>query len=295
MVCSESEAVTITNCAKCILCGEHSILRGIPGAIGLPVFSHKMKLTYKPTLHFGIQTNLTTSEHSVFVKLMKIAAAYCSIDFSEISGVFSIFSNIPVGYGLGSSASLCACIAHWFDLKKYTKDVVNLAKTLENVFHKISSGLDVAIIMYKYPLFYKSPNIIDKLTIDDSYLFGISFSGNGCKTSHCIDKVDSIYRSDPDRIKDGDILMKDSVNLCLQSIKKVDFHLMKLGIESGYQAFVKWKLISEKQISHIDFLKKNGAYACKPTGSGYGCIISLWDRDRFSDCCKNVDIVLKNF
>ena len=71
----------------------------------------------------------------------------------QVSGVndhgygVSIASTLPIGRGMGSSASLAVAIVRaWSDLTEQPLDTFDAAMPLERLFHQNPSGVDVAVI-----------------------------------------------------------------------------------------------------------------------------------------------------
>jgi mevalonate kinase len=66
--------------------------------------------------------------------------------------------------------------------------------------------------------------------------------------------------------------------LALESFESKSVIILKKSIDQAYACFADWGLIHGALNEHIDLLKKNGALAVKPTGSGGegGHVLSLW-------------------
>ncbi|MCO6497279.1 MAG: hypothetical protein J5I50_06410 [Chitinophagaceae bacterium] len=90
-------------------------------------------------------------------------------------------SNIPQGYGLGSSGALVAAIVLRYLVKaKYLKDEIKVITyhklqelkkalgNLESYFHGVSSGLDPLSIILNEPILYKSAEDIETVKIPHS-------------------------------------------------------------------------------------------------------------------------------
>lgn len=75
----------------------------------------------------------------------------------EISKGLVLQSNIPYGYGLGSSGALCASVLDRFGKIKneYPEDIYHLLKEMESYFHGTSSGLDPLVSYYNKAIIMK--------------------------------------------------------------------------------------------------------------------------------------------
>jgi mevalonate kinase len=133
--------------AKILLFGEQIVLKGSDAlAIPFPKFGGKWVYTRYPE-----SAKIQQMELPQFLQYLKEKSG--SLDFFDIDtkafarelmeGMY-FQSNIPLGYGAGSSGSLCAAIYHDF-AKEKTNDPKQLKKIfslMESFFHGSSSGFD---------------------------------------------------------------------------------------------------------------------------------------------------------
>lgn len=134
--------------------GEHTVLFGHP-ALALPWFGRTAKWTRKPEgtdegmIRFGqfLETHEQLSEVIDISSYQAFAASGGYLD-----------SNIPFGYGLGSSGSFCAAVLDRFSNPDREDRVIVLARLrqLESFFHGQSSGLDPMISFYQKPIYLHS-------------------------------------------------------------------------------------------------------------------------------------------
>lgn len=136
--------------AKILLFGEHAVLKG-SDAIAIPFSKFGGKWVYT---RYPEMAKMKQMELPQFFQYLKEKSG--SVDFFDINtedfgrelldGMY-FQSNIPLGYGAGSSGSLCAAIYDSF-AKKKTTDVLQLKKIfsiMESFFHGSSSGFDPLI------------------------------------------------------------------------------------------------------------------------------------------------------
>ena len=131
---------------KILIFGEYLVLDNHMG-LASPLSS-----TYCSIYEHSAQTNSILEDTSIS-KLMKDWIAYCAnhgLDFidlkrwaNEAEKTLAIDSNIPIGYGLGSSGALTACIYERYAGKTTKQETTRtrLAK-MESFFHGKSSGID---------------------------------------------------------------------------------------------------------------------------------------------------------
>lgn len=282
--------------AKCVLVGEHVILRN-GAAIVCPFKKFYSKLCYKKTNEnikwrfFSrtghLLTNANTTEVDNFLQQK----------FGQLTGEIYVRSNIPSSAGLGSSAAFSLNIARLIHhLEKITfDDIFDLAKQIENLFHVISSGLDIAGIMNEHLLLYQSSPLIRKnIILPKNFVspFYLSYCGIKSRTKEAAQQLEKMIKEDNEKFYIADRLMKDAVDKLYNSFSLLqnnndgeNIYLtstnylqdFSAAIDLAYKAFEHWELIGKKQNIHINALKNAGALSCKPTGSGIGgYVISLW-------------------
>jgi len=306
----------ITVYGKWILAGEYSVLRGSP-AIAFPLYSQFIKLGYnkgevrkklqiievdsvdgvdfllksldKKDPIFTKKTQLTILFNSVLDQaLQKISKSYL-----DLYGVIKLYSGISFGSGLGGSAVICVLIGKLFHSLGWVKkkDLFTFCHSLENNLHGQSSGLDVAIVLAKKPILYQLESKYKKNEVNSeikelSFLWKpiifLSYSGSQSATKENIKKVNLLWKNN---LKKATVLqqkMKEAVWMAKKGLMADQNHGLNFLIQSfnlAEECFFKWGLITDGMKDHINFLKKKGAIAIKPTGSGSGgFILSLWDK-----------------
>lgn len=274
----------ICTSGKWILAGEHAVLRGAP-ALVFPLQGRGMRFEWQQgmqdlSVHF--QGECGREIEMLFWGVLEKALSKKQIDRSKILGCLTIESSLPVGGGLGASAALCVGLAKWLVKLGYVaeNEVLDFARDLENLFHGESSGVDVAVSAYNSPLkFYrgKAPTQFVQEWKPNLYL---SYSGERGVTSECVQKVKSLFETNPVRAKALDEQMAQAVALAehaLQESKEKGLELLIQSLKLGQECFQEWGLIDKAVSTHIQRLEMAGALAVKVTGSGQGgYVLSLW-------------------
>lgn len=281
--------------AKWILSGEHSVIRG-GKAIAFPLKNYKCTTDFQESktlsIKYEIENSFINKLDETFIALLNKASELANIDTKKISGSFTISSNILMKSGLGSSAAICANIAKIFKYLGYFNDEFMLAQKLENHFHKISSGLDVAVAISENPIIFQDNHIIKTPKITFWPNITLTYSGPKLLTSNCSEIVNKMFCENENFALNLDKMMNEASNLCESGLENANFDLLKDGICLGNEVFKRWNLINDQLEQHMHMLKSKGAVATKPTGSGLGgFVIGLWESkpNINSDICLTLE------
>lgn len=286
--------MTNMNCevfGKWILTGEHTVLRG-GGALVFPLKGRSLKLKYKENTQLT-STQLTVSgefgeEYKLlFWGVLEKALQMKKINHNQVLGHFHLDANLPIGSGLGASATLCVSIVNWMIAKNYLQNIeaLEFARELENLFHGESSGVDVAVALYGKPIYFhrgQNPEVLKIENFFFGYTLVISYCGQRGMTLDCVQKVKKLFVEDPEKAKEIDLQMNLSERLAVQSFNSNSISELIQSIGLARECFNNWGLVEGKLSEHILKLIQMGALTCKPTGSGGGgYVLSLWETDRF--------------
>lgn len=269
---------------KWILAGEHAVLRGSP-ALVFPIQSSGMTLEYSPTTE-SLELELV-GERGDELKLLAWGVIENAVQRlgqkpTALTGNIKISSNIPVGAGLGASASLCAVVSRWCQNNGWLeeKNIYEFARRLEDLFHGESSGVDVAVALGGQGLRFVRDGERTTLNLNWSPMFYLSYSGQRGATSECVSKVKQLHANNLELASSLDERMRAAVELAaaaLQSDQAQGFGHLVEAIGMANSCFNEWGLIEGKLRAHLDLLRQSGAVAVKPTGSGGGgYALSLW-------------------
>lgn len=169
--------------SKILLFGEYSIIQESMG-LSLPYKAFEGQLRFEPSENASSDFISNSNHH------LKAFADYLQqqLDKQALSIQFDILqfkediakgmyfeSNIPQGFGIGSSGALVAAIYHKYTQNKITlesedikHDILELKKILANMesyFHGSSSGVDPLICYLNLPLLIKSKDNIEPVKV----------------------------------------------------------------------------------------------------------------------------------
>lgn len=272
--------------AKCILCGEHAILRG-RSAIVVPVHSKAFKLKFQQTgdqCQFDYEnTPCGETLLILFENLFQHALSLMDKSFKDVGGKFILENNIPIGYGLGFSAAACVSLTKWMIWKKWIEpdNLFVFSQKLEDFYHGKSSGVDIAGVLAENPIIYLGNGVIKKINPKWNPDLYLSNTNLAAKTSECVEQVARLWKDNITLAQSIDDEMEDSVTLAQQALlknKKTGLTKLQKAIEISNVCFQRWGLINEEMDQHMKMLIANQAMAVKPTGGGGGgYVLSLWD------------------
>lgn len=272
---------------KWILAGEHTVLRG-GKALVFPLRSRFLDFQYlykeNKNLEIQIPTGYPEEFKLLFWSVFEKACQLKNMGSTQFQGQIQMKANIPVGSGLGASASLCVALARWFESLKLVNsaEIFDFAKSLEDVFHGESSGVDVAVVLSEKGLLFRRQGAHEAFQAKWQPEWYLSHSGHKGITKECVHKVQSWGLENPQGLEKFDEQMKTSVDLCQHALSTEaqpgNLELIKaLGLAK--ECFQEWGLVNPALSEHLKLLTRAGSLAQKPTGSGLGgYVLSLWNK-----------------
>lgn len=163
--------------AKILLFGEYGIIEDSQG-LTLPYSFYKGTLKFSDLDNdFEKKSNQSLEKYSKYLSDLELPSEY-QLDVksfqSDIEKGLFFDSNIPQGYGVGSSGALVAAIFEKYSVikrnpemisKDELKDLKVIFGQLESYFHGKSSGIDPLICYMNLPILIESKESVDKVSI----------------------------------------------------------------------------------------------------------------------------------
>ncbi len=167
--------------AKILLFGEYGIIEDSQG-LTLPYSFYKGALKFsKLENDFEKKSNESLLKYSEYLKDLQLPETF-QLNIAKLikdikKGLF-FDSNIPQGYGVGSSGALVAAIFERYSIEDFqpeqvSKDELKNLRTIfgqmESYFHGKSSGIDPLICYMNLPILIESKESVGKVSIPASH------------------------------------------------------------------------------------------------------------------------------
>ncbi|WP_027378011.1 mevalonate kinase family protein [Kaistella palustris] len=166
--------------AKILLFGEYGIIEDSQG-LTLPYSFYKGALKFSDlNSEFEQDSNVSLGKYAAYLKELQLPENF-QINISKLQedlrqGLF-FDSNIPQGYGVGSSGALVAAIFERYSLhtflpehisKTELKELKKVFGLMESFFHGKSSGIDPLICYMNLPILIENRDDVNKVSIPQS-------------------------------------------------------------------------------------------------------------------------------
>lgn len=194
-------------------------------------------------------------------------------------------SDIPVGYGIGSSGAICAAVYERFGPHKSPGEMDGGAAmarikkrlgTMESFFHGKSSGFDPLVIYYNRPLTIGGDGGVSVAAIGQSTgVYGLDFfivdTGQPSKTHSLVTEFLSHYAPDGVVSNEGKTLSR-LANACVDGLIKGEHMALHESVKqlSALQLAGFRRMIPDLFVSHWKEGLDSGLFSLKLCGSGGG-------------------------
>jgi mevalonate kinase len=266
-------------CGKIILGGEHAVVYEKPG-IALPVLekstivsvsiSNKFICTTDKKLNPDSKKKLDELFEFLFEKL-KLKSPILRIN---------IESSIPIGSGMGSSASLSIALikvlSTHYKIKLSPEEINKVAFECEKIFHGSPSGIDNTVLSFEKPIFYEKGNF-EFIRLKKPIQLIIANTGKSKNTKEIVISVRERFENNLEYSKIFDeietIVRQEKVALEIGDIIKLGKLMTK-----NHSLLQKIKVSNSTLDKFVDIALCSGAYGAKLAGAGLGGnIIALVD------------------
>ncbi len=276
--------------AKLLLFGEYSILLG-SRALSIPYPRFSGRLVPPHGIPLAGKGLLSNKELKKFLRFLKENPVQSSLMMDlnafeeEVERGLFFDSDIPVGYGIGSSGAICAAAYERFGPHKSPGEMDGgeaMARTkkilgaMESFFHGKSSGFDPLVIYYNRPLTIAgdggvSVAIIKQSAASSGMDFFLVDTGQPSKTHSLVTEFLSHYAPDG-VVSDEGKTLGGLADACVNAVMKGDYTVLLESVKklSALQLAGFRRMIPESFVSHWQEGLDSGLFSLKLCGSGGG-------------------------
>ncbi len=176
-------------------------------------------------------------------------------------------SNIPSGYGLGSSGSVVAAVFDAVSVESDPKRCIKIFQQMEAYFHNVSSGIDPLVSYFDCPIL-KTEGDIMLLEIEIDIAFSLYDSERKRETSHLVDYFKERMDSDPSFAKGMQKILTTN-NQIIHHIRNQKPITEDLRVLSASQYEIMQAMIDEETASKWEKDTESIWKICGAGGGGY--------------------------
>ncbi len=234
--------------AKILLFGEYAVICQGEG-LAIPEFQYQMKWAVNNDNGVNLSSYLNyLLQQDIFKNTLDLNSLII-----DLKNNVSLSSNIPQGYGLGSSGAVVAAV---YD--KYARNPIHynaimdlrslrsFLASMENFFHAKSSGLDPLVSLLQQPIYLKSNGdlaiVKNKIDLGKYYKVDLIDSNISRQTANIVDQFnqkmkEEIYKNNIEYVYLN--LVSDCIQFCIEN-----------NFEKLHESLVR---LSEFQLVYFDF------------------------------------------
>jgi mevalonate kinase len=295
--------------AKVLLFGEYGIIKGSKG-VAIPLDTHSGSLVQADSNQAVCQTLRLDEFYDYLIGSDLLTESMDLEKFkADIESGIYFKSNIPQGYGIGSSGALCAAIYSKYAVNFEHKDTYSIKELkalkdimalMESFYHGSSSGLDCLISLIDLPLLIESRSsmtVIEKPNLSSFGKFYLFDTGHARITATFVHEFLSKYNEDSE--------YKNNINTFIDITNKI----IEEFIQNKFSDFEKsFYDLSRQQYLHFSKMIPNSMKSiwlqgletkeyyvklCGAGGGGYFMIYStsLDFHEKVKDSTDHIEVI----
>ena len=271
--------------SKLILIGEHSVVYQKP-AIALPFEAVFSEVKVEPsngavTLASHFYNGKLAQLPDKLQGLRHVIEKACHINQQPVKDFkLTLTSTIPIGRGLGSSASIAASLARGiFDYFKadlslpVLRELVDVSETYA---HGTPSGIDREAVISDEPIWFIKDQAVEPIEVKEPLNIIVADTGRIGDTHAAVSAVNARRQSEPEAtnqlLEELEKLTEDARTL----LKTGDLKALGHTLTTSHEKLKALGVSDEGLDRYVDLSLSNGAVGAKLTGGGRGgCMFAL--------------------
>lgn len=258
-------------CGKFILCGEHFVVHGTP-AVALPFRSIGTQVTVFAANQLSLQTDLDDPA----ARTLAVRVAHGALERLGLQATWRIEvqSNIPVGFGLGSSAAFGTAVVG--ALARATGQGLTPAQlnehayALETIVHGQPSGIDNTVIAHETAVRFVRGEPFRTVTTAGALTFVLASCGYPGSTMEAVAQVGHLAAARPSHF--GELLSEAHtlVEAAVGAFEAGDAATLGPLLSRNHQLLASVGVSTPELEKLVEAAHAGGALGAKLTGGGQG-------------------------
>lgn len=282
-------AASFRACGKLILFGEHFVVHGGP-ALALPVTSVSTQVTIRALPGrepYRFKTDALVSEAEQARGLVDLALERLGIDpCPGPNEHWEIVANssVPIGYGLGSSASfsvaLLGALARAVSRPIAPEELKQHAHALEQLVHGTPSGIDDTVVSFGRPIWFCRDRPVQFLDppVNVNQFMLLASSGGPGSTKRAVSRVQALRQAKPERFEELCEQARELARQGRQAFLARDLQHLGRLMDRNHELLQIIGVSTPGLDRLVETARRAGALGAKLTGAGQGgFIVTLVD------------------
>lgn len=277
-----AEIIQYSAPGKVILCGEHSVVYQRP-AIAVPISDLRAYAAVKamPAGH-GLHIHAVDLEQEVIVRdalednpLAKIARLVLAhLDVAEPDAMITLKSNLPIGSGMGSGASVTVALARALGVHLGTQLPTHIISAMtyeiEKIHHGTPSGIDNTVVAWEKPVYFIKGQAPIPFNIGRPFHLLIVNSGVASSTRAAVQNVRRQWTSAPQYYDTVFDCIGNIANAARTAVEQGELHTLGQLLNENHRLLQNIGVSLPALDTLVNAAQEAGALGAKLTGSGLG-------------------------